>query len=625
MNLLNNLNIKNFTYNWFIFSVLIIVTIVVVEGFFEYKKSIENIIHKTDNITIPLAKKLEKDFEQAENLLILAEDILFTLPKENKNFLEGNFIQKKRIISEKFNLLVEVFKPVSVVNFADATGNIIYSSNTNYSKFNTSSRDYFQKLQLDKDLKNTFSNVVFSPTSNKKAVIQARAVRDENGDLIGVLTALIDIDYIYETLASINTGKNGIALLRNSENSMLISRNPPFDEKNFVGDLDALNPITQRIKKGENSGNFDYIVSTDKVERIGSFKKMDKYPFYVHVALSKSEALMQWKRTLFIVTFMTILFIFGSILLFILMKINYKKEIVLKNKLEESLKNLEKLIENQSNIIILSDGREMKYANSKFFEFLGFKNIEDFKRNHKCICEFFVEDDRFFHLKLIDDEANWVNEIRVLEETKRIVAMYKKRASNLHVFSVSINDFDEDTTIISFTDISQTIKEKMKLEKKVLHDKLTNAYNREFFDRNYQSLIDEYHCDDSKLAIAMLDIDHFKDVNDNFGHEVGDEVLVQFVDTIHKNSRKNDILIRWGGEEFILILKIDSPENLQKILENLKNSIENFTFEKVGTKTCSIGGTIYIDNEDILQTIKRADEAVYKAKELGRNKVVIFE
>ena len=163
----------------------------------------------------------------------------------------------------------------------------------------------------------------------------------------------------------------------------------------------------------------------------------------------------------------------------------------------------------------------------------------------------------------------------------------------------------------------------MILEKKILHDKLTNAYNREFFDQNYKKFISEYSSSNSKLAIAMLDIDHFKLVNDNYGHDIGDQVLIQFVDTLNKNSRKNDILVRWGGEEFIMILKIDEASNLQKILESLRKCIESFDFNIVGHKTCSIGGTIYLENEDILKTIKRADEAVYKAKGLGRNKVVI--
>lgn len=301
---------------------------------------------------------------------------------------------------------------------------------------------------------------------------------------------------------------------------------------------------------------------------------------------------------------------------------NHLETYKLIKRLELSYKNLEKLLDTQANIVILTNGEELKFANRKFFEFLNFENLEKFKEKHKCICEFFIEDENFFHLKKIEEGANWLDEISLLEDSQRVV-LIKNETKEL-AFSVAINQYDIDTMIINFTDISETFNQKMILEKKILHDKLTNAYNREFFDQNYKKFISEYSTSNSKLAIAMLDIDHFKLVNDNYGHDIGDQVLIQFVDTLHKNSRKNDILVRWGGEEFIMILKIDEVSNLQKILESLRKSIESFNFNTVGHKTCSIGGTIYLENEDILKTIKRADDAVYKAKELGRNKVVIF-
>ena len=94
--------------------------------------------------------------------------------------------------------------------------------------------------------------------------------------------------------------------------------------------------------------------------------------------------------------------------------------------------------------------------------------------------------------------------------------------------------------------------------------------------------------------------------------------------TIENNLRKNDILVRWGGEEFVLILQLKSQKDLEKKLEHLKRTIEVEVFPKVNNLTCSIGGTIYQDNENILKTIKRADEAVYEAKAAGRNKVIIF-
>jgi diguanylate cyclase (GGDEF)-like protein len=292
-------------------------------------------------------------------------------------------------------------------------------------------------------------------------------------------------------------------------------------------------------------------------------------------------------------------------------------------KLEDSYHNLEKFIETQDSIVILTDGKELKFANKKLFSFLGYQNLANFLTYYKCVCEHFIENDRFFHLGKINEEQSWVDVMETIPKTERIVSMLNKESSP-HVFSISISQYDKDTKIVSFADISETMKEHIELEKKSVHDKLTGAYNREFFDINYKKYLYEYNLEENKLAVALLDIDHFKDVNDTYGHDVGDTVLKEFVNIIHEYSRTDDIFIRWGGEEFILLLKVQSIDGLRKALEHFRKVVEINDFTTIGTKTCSIGGTLYIEDENIKTTIKRADEAVYDAKENGRNKVVIL-
>lgn len=746
-------NIKNLTYGWFLFSIIVIVIITLLQGYFEYKKSIKDAIIKTNNLTILLTKKLENDFDQANNILKFVENIIKTLPKENKIFQEANFEEKQKLVASRFNFLINNFKNISVINYLDANGNIIYSSNTLQDKINLSDRKHFLELKNNKDLMISFSDVIVSRTTNKNSLAQLLAIRDDKKELIGAISVLIDLEIINNILSSIDTGKNGVALLRRSDDTTLISKYPIIDKSEINKQLPLNNDISVRIRAGEKSSSLEYIASTDGEKRLASFIVMDKYPFYVQVALSQEEYLKQWKRNLMIVLILIILFVLSAFLLFLVVRKSYKREqlsidkqkelmnevlkekikyetllklssdavfvvdiatskileysyqtqknlrysnkemmnltivdidrdlksveefkeiisninneiislqrvhqrkdgtfynasitaakirinekdyiysstrditekIKIQNKLEESYKNLEKLIETQNNIVILTNGKEIKFANQKFFNFLGFKNLTDFKEKHKCICEFFIENDRFFHLKKINEDEIWLDKILELEESKRVVCM-KGKDSLEYLFSVWVNNFDDETKIVSFTDISQTILENIYLEEKILHDKLTNAYNREFFENNYKRFIDNSKINNTKLALAILDIDYFKDVNDRFGHDVGDLFLIEFVQVIQKYSRKNDILIRWGGEEFILILDLDSSKDLEKILENLRNSIEFHNFQKVGNKTCSIGATIYKDDEDILKTIKRADESLYDAKNSGRNKVII--
>ena len=106
----------------------IIVSIVIFEGVVEYKKSIENASIKTNNLTSLISKKLESDFEYTNNLLNFAHNIILNTIKENKYFLEADDLQKKEIISKKFNSLINNSKNITILNYADSNGNIIYST-----------------------------------------------------------------------------------------------------------------------------------------------------------------------------------------------------------------------------------------------------------------------------------------------------------------------------------------------------------------------------------------------------------------------------------------------------------------------------------------------------------------
>lgn len=289
---------------------------------------------------------------------------------------------------------------------------------------------------------------------------------------------------------------------------------------------------------------------------------------------------------------------------------------------KESYTKLQKFIDTQESIVILTNGKKINFANKRLFDFLGFKDLLHFQNEHECICELFVEDNQFFHLGKISEDINWVDYMQTLPKLRRIVNIKDINGIG-HIFSVMINNFEKDLLIVSFTDISDTMNEQMKLHEKTIHDKLTGAYNREYFDLNYQQYIQEAHKSGNSLGLAILDIDYFKKINDTYGHDIGDSVLVELVTEITNFSRQDDRLIRWGGEEFLLLLKVNSSSDLLKVLEHIRLIISNHHFEHIDKLTCSIGASLYTQFEDIQSTIKRADVALYNAKANGRNNVII--
>lgn len=282
---------------------------------------------------------------------------------------------------------------------------------------------------------------------------------------------------------------------------------------------------------------------------------------------------------------------------------------------------LKKLLDLQQSIVFLSNGRKVKFVNRAFLNFLDYKTMEDFLKQYSCICEKFIHDDNYFHLGKVPENMHWLEYIQTIEpEHNRIVSILDINEIP-HAFTVSVNEFNKDEYIVSFTDISSTMTKQINLEKKVLYDNLTKAYSREYFDANYRLMIEKSKISGEKLGIMMFDIDHFKKVNDTYGHNIGDDVLKRLVSIVKSSIRLNDSLIRWGGEEFIILTLANRVDNLFSMAEHIRKSVERAYFESVKHITISIGVTFYNKNEEINDTIKRADDALYKAKNSGRNRV----
>lgn len=161
------------------------------------------------------------------------------------------------------------------------------------------------------------------------------------------------------------------------------------------------------------------------------------------------------------------------------------------------------------------------------------------------------------------------------------------------------------------------------LEKLAVTDQLTGINNRRKFDEILNQHIRQELRYPRGLALLMLDIDHFKEVNDHHGHATGDEVLKELAQLISSSKREADDFFRVGGEEFCLITFNNNAGNLQTTAEKLRLLVAEHAFPKAGQLTVSIGITRFLPTDGYDQLFKRADDALYVAKQTGRNKVVI--
>ena len=164
-------------------------------------------------------------------------------------------------------------------------------------------------------------------------------------------------------------------------------------------------------------------------------------------------------------------------------------------------------------------------------------------------------------------------------------------------------------------------------------DPLTNLYNRRYFNDISKTLLSLANRKKDSLSLLMIDIDRFKTINDNYGHLVGDVVLKELAFTLLKITRSSDVVIRFGGEEFLILLPHTYLNGAQKIAEKIRNRVKNLeikiedSIDKIVKFTVSIGVTECYCNDDknIDTLVRRADEAMYDAKHNGRDRIVIYK
>lgn len=159
------------------------------------------------------------------------------------------------------------------------------------------------------------------------------------------------------------------------------------------------------------------------------------------------------------------------------------------------------------------------------------------------------------------------------------------------------------------------------LENQATTDSLTGICNRRNFLELLQSKIQEAKRYGMPLALIFFDIDHFKQVNDTYGHEAGDTVLQELVRIVTDMIRQTDIFARFGGEEFVILIHNNDVKTGRELAEKIRSHVGEYRFPQMGTVTCSFGVAQFYPDDTAATFIKRADDAMYAAKQAGRNRV----
>ncbi len=262
----------------------------------------------------------------------------------------------------------------------------------------------------------------------------------------------------------------------------------------------------------------------------------------------------------------------------------------------------------------------------KKIEFCGLSPLSD-----KIYC-FSFEDDKFAEIDEIDDTYTYKHDL--IQNDKKVGAIYLILDDTLtkhqkHLLRILLDKISVPIAIALQKELmlKELEMQNKNLYEKAITDSLTGLYNREYMMEYLFKKMEESKRYNVPLSIAMIDIDFFKKINDTYGHLIGDCVLKELANLLKSSFRGSDVIVRYGGEEILVIMPFTTLEEACEKLETFRQKVEEYKFcRQEGLKvTISVGVEEYNKKDDLKDFIAKADSKLYKAKQSGRNQVVCKE
>ena len=406
------------------------------------------------------------------------------------------------------------------ISLAAADGEVFTSSLDAEPNYSIADRRYFQELKAGRRTMPVISEPMKGRLRGHWGIFLARRLEFPDGSFAGVLVANLGLSESFESFyKTVGVEPNMFITLRDAENKLLV-RYPV--EENWFNTVVGESPLSMAIRRGETEDVVMSLSPIDNIERIAAFRKLDTYPVYAAVGLSKNAALAAWHQQ-FRVALLVILAVVAAAA--------FSSHAIRRK--ERAVAELE------------SAHRELTLAH---------KQLDGFRQ--------------------------------------------QLEASNARLAeSLALSELNAS------------------------HDELTGLWNRRMLNQRLEETIVRARRFGVPFCLLMFDLDHFKRINDEFGHLVGDAVLQEFTEVICGRIRETDFLARWGGEEFVSILEATNVGQATVLAEELRTAIYQHQFRIIGALTVSIGLAEYRPEDGAMELLRRADQSLYFAKVEGRNRV----
>jgi diguanylate cyclase (GGDEF)-like protein/PAS domain S-box-containing protein len=444
----------------------------------------------------------------------------------------------------------------------------------------------------------------------------SRRFNRPDGSFAGIVVTGISIPYFTRYYDTFDIGQNGSISLALADGTLLVRRpavalDVPHNVKNrtafFRGPLSDSSIAVSLLTS-----------SIDGIVRLTSFRRMAAYPLFIAVGASMDDILASWRATLWLSLGLTA----GLIALVGFMGARLAAQIRERDAIEKirvaDLERFRFVFDAVSNGILVADAKTGTFTdvNAAGCAMFGYYRDELIGFDIDKISSGVPPYTRSDAIELLAKDPEAAHTFEWLCKAKDGHLLW----AEISLRRVELAQHSVDLAVVH--DITERKRRHDDVTRQANVDTLTNLPNRRAFDDVFQQEIARSRRYDRPLCAAIGDIDHFKSINDTFGHQVGDVVLEKLATLMGNSLRATDYVARWGGEEFTILLPETRLDAAEELLNRLRTDIANYVIPEIGRAvTLSFGVTACTKPDDADDLLERADRALYTSKQTGRNKV----
>lgn len=560
-----------------------------------------------------LARAMDLQVQEALND---ADGVLLAM-KQSQEY-RGNITAELRQALEMSNLA----KFATQASILDTRGEFLFSFRPVQPNVNLADRAQF-RAHVERDTGTYFVGpAVQGRVSGVPSFHISRRINNADGSFGGVVSLALQTRYFTEIFSKITREPRTFFLLGND--GLIRATDDVFGD--MLGRSLKESPLFEKIKGDPLQGEYVGIGSLTQQRRIISYRAVGVYPLYVTVSIEETKAMERHRlrRNIYFGTAsLTSLLLLG--LLFGLYRSQKKQERLAHSIGKEKVKAEHYLAVADALIVAVDRAGRITLVNHRGCEILGYPESELIGKHWLDVLALPEKREKAAEVfgRFVAGEAGSL--------LKSANFRVRDRQGNVHVLDLSSRlVYDEQGAIIgtlsSGADVTQRLQLEEELKILATTDSLTGLSNRRHFLGAAALAMESFRRYHRPLALLVLDIDHFKKINDTYGHATGDQVLVTMADTLRSVLRSADLCGRFGGEEFVCLLPETTETEARVVAERLRRSLAEqsvATAEGAVRFTASIGLTVAdVSDVSVESLLQRADAAMYEAKKTGRNRVV---